>query len=503
MRSFPFRRLAAAATCALALVLYAWPVAVGAGLQDGHTAVERLRQDLTAYTRLQGVRRGSWGIVVHSLSRDERLVELNPESLLIPASAVKLISAASAAEAVGWDYRFTTTLRATGPIVNGVLRGDLIVVGSGDPSIGGRGGDPLADLVAPLQARGVTRIEGRIIGDDDALEEPRPALAWAWDDLGYATGAIFGALNLNENRMTVSVSAGATEGGPTTVRAGPEATHRPLANHVVTGPRSSAVRLWPEQRPGEELLTIAGSIPAGSRPVMLTVSAGNPTLWFASAFRHLLMQTGIDVTGGAYDVDSLEPQPDTASATVLFTYTSPPLRTLVQPLLKDSVNLYGEAFLRLNAAPGVLPTNDAALEGLAPRLAAWGLPDDARQIVDGSGLSRRNLISPDALLRLLQQMYDPTGRSPFMAGLPVAAVDGTLASRLRGTAAAGTVRAKTGTMTTVRALAGYATTRDGEPLAFAILLNNFEGTGASATQAVDAITTRLANFTRTPPAGSR
>jgi serine-type D-Ala-D-Ala carboxypeptidase/endopeptidase (penicillin-binding protein 4) len=488
----PLAAVIVGASCLL-VVPGAGPLAAA---RQASAPLEALRRDLVAYTRMTGVERGAWGIVVHSLTRDERLFDLNSGTLLVPASTAKLVSAASAADAVGWDYRFETVVAATGPIRNGTLHGDLVVRGSGDPSIGARGGPDLADWVARLRALGIRRIEGRIIGDDNAVEEPRPALAWAWDDLGYATGAIFGALNLAENRITVTVTAGATDGGPTTVRAASEAAHRAIANRTDTGPRGSPVRLWPEQRPGEEMLTIAGSIPAGAPPVTLTVSAGNPTLWFATALRALLLRGDIDVTGGAYDIDDLDPPPDERRMQILFTHTAPPLRELALPLLKDSINVYGEAFLRLNAAPGAFPTNDAALEGLAGRLDAWGVPADAWQLVDGSGLSRRNTITADAIWLVLRQMYDPTGRSPFMTALPVAGVDGTLAARMRSTPAAGNVRAKTGTMTNIRTLAGYVVTRDGEPLAFVILLNNFEGTGALANQAVDAIAVRLAGFSR-------
>ena len=181
----------------------------------------------------------------------------------------KLVSVATAAEAVGWDYRFETTLRGTGPIVDGTLRGDLLVVGSGDPSIGGRAGEDLGPWVEALKALGIRRIDGRVIGDDDAMEEPRPQLAWAWDDLGYAAGAIFGALNLAENRMIVTVSPAASEGGPTTLGVEPDAAYRPLANRTVTGAPGSMQLLWPEQRPGEAFLTIAGSIPAGAAPARL------------------------------------------------------------------------------------------------------------------------------------------------------------------------------------------------------------------------------------------
>ncbi len=466
-------------------------------LQDLQAAVlQRLHHDIHATIVRPGVRRGVWGIVVHSLDRDERLFELNPGTLLVPASAAKLVSVASAAEAVGWDYRFHTEVRAAGSIEDGTLLGDLIVVGSGDPSIGGRGGDDLANWVGALRAVGVHRIQGRVIGDDDAIEEPRPALAWAWDDIGYATGAIYGALNVLENRMTVTVISGLTEGGPTTLRTDPFGAHRALANRTVTGPRGSQPFAWPEQRPGEPFLTIAGSVPAGSRSITLTVSAGNPTLWFANVLREVLVSGGVDVTGGAYDIDDVVPRPDTASSDLLFTYTSPPLRDLVRPLLKDSLNLYGEAVMRLNATPGTFPTNDAALEGLRKRLADWGIPADHQQLIDGSGLSRRNTIAAEALLTVLRRMHDQTDTSPFMAALPIAAMDGSLAGRMRGTPGAGNIRAKTGTMTNVRSLAGYVTTRDRERLAFVIMLNNFEGNGAAANDAIDALAVRLATFTR-------
>jgi len=119
-------------------------------------------------------------------------------------------------------------------------------------------------------------------------------------------------------------------------------------------------------------------------------------------------------------------------------------------------------------------------------------------VVDGSGLSRRDVLAADTLLAVLQRMYDATLQSPFMAALPIAGVDGSLETRMRDTPAAGNVRAKTGTMSNIRSLAGYVTTRDGERLAFVAMVNNFEGSGAAANQSLDAIAVRLASFSRMP-----
>ena len=485
--------IAASAFCVLLSVS---PGCAARAAGSNASALNQLRADIIATTKRPGVTRASWGIVVDSLDRQDRLVDLNSSTLFVPASITKLVSVATAAEAVGWDYRFETTLLTTGSVTQGRLFGDLIIVGSGDPSIGGRGGGDLSALVGAVKAAGFERIEGRIVGDDDAIEEPRPQLSWAWDDLGYTTGALFGALNLAENRTAVTVTPGSTANQPAVLSLDPRVAARPILNRVVTGPEGSPLLVWPEQRPGEAALTIAGSIPVNAQPTPLGISAGNPTLWFANVLRSRLIEDGIIVTGEAVDIDDLTPPLDRSEATTLFTYRSPTLAEIARPLLKDSINLYGEAFMRLNADRGSFPTNDAALEGLRRRLTAWGVPDSSYQLVDGSGLSRRDAISPDAVMIVLRRMFDASGASPFLAALPVAGVDGSLASRMKGTAAEGNVRAKTGTMSNIRSLAGDVTARSGERLAFVIVINNFEGTGSDANLALDAIAVRLAEFTR-------
>jgi D-alanyl-D-alanine carboxypeptidase/D-alanyl-D-alanine-endopeptidase (penicillin-binding protein 4) len=212
--------------------------------------------------------------------------------------------------------------------------------------------------------------------------------------------------------------------------------------------------------------------------------------------RDQLLRGGIEVTGDPVDVDDVQPPPDRASSTVLYTHRSRPLSAIVVPMLKESINLYGEAVMRLNAAAGALPTNDAALAGFRARVAAWGIAADSQQLIDGSGLSRRDAIAPDALLAILLRMYDRSDASPWMRALPIAGVDGSLENRMKGTAAERNLRAKTGTMSNVRSLAGYVTTASGERLALVVMVNDFEGPGADALTAIDAIAVRLAAFRR-------
>jgi len=211
--------------------------------------------------------------------------------------------------------------------------------------------------------------------------------------------------------------------------------------------------------------------------------------------RRRLIASGIDVAGPAADADDVSIGPSGAAA-IVYTYRSHPLSDIAQPLLKESINLYGEAVQRLNAAGPPPRNNDQALDGIKQRLTAWGISAEAFQLVDGSGLSRRDVLAPEALLAVLTRMYDPSGNSPWMRALPIAGVDGTLAARMKGTTAENNVHAKTGTMSNVRSLAGYATARNGEVLAFSAMVNNFEGSGAQANAALDAIAVRLASFGR-------
>jgi D-alanyl-D-alanine carboxypeptidase/D-alanyl-D-alanine-endopeptidase (penicillin-binding protein 4) len=452
-----------------------------------------LATDLDALIDRPGHQRATWGISVRSLRTGERLYVRNAGTLLVPASALKIATATAAVAAVGWDFAFTTTVEAAGAIEAGVLRGDLVLRGTGDPSTLGEGGpDIVAALVDALRQRGVTRIEGRVIADDSGVEEPRPGLAWSWDDLGTATGALTGALNATENVARIVVGPGPTAGAIPRIEPLADDLEMAIANGGLTGAPGTPRTLWVERRPGEAALTLAGSIAVDAAPVTLIVSVGNPTAWVARLVRARLIAAGIAVDGSALDADGLETVP---TGERLVSLSSRPLRELVRPMLKRSVNVYGEAIVRLAAGPDSAREMAAAGAAIRGRLREWGVGEDAVRIADGSGLSRFNLSTADALTGILAAAWDG-GASPLVGALPVAGVDGTLAERMKGTVAAGNVRAKTGTMTHVRSLAGYVTTADGEPLAFAIIANNFEGPAAGVTATIDAIATRLAGLRR-------
>ena len=446
--------------------------------------------------RSTGVERATWGIAIQSLDRDETIVELNADALLVPASVLKLVTLGVAVEAVGLDYAFDTTLTARGPVVDGVLAGDLVARGTGDPTIGGPGGEGLSAWIEAVRARGITRVSGRIVGDDDGAQEPLPLLAWAWDDLGYPYGALPGALNFGENAAAITLTPG-TQGGMPAVLTVPGGLPSPtIANDVDTGVPGSMATLRPILQPGDLGLRIFGALPADGPPATFGVSTGNPTLWFASMLRHRLVEAGIAVDGAPVDIDDLAGGLTNGPTAVIHTHRSPPLSAIAVPMLKYSRNLYAETVLWLTTGTAGPRATGPALVAVRDRLAEWGIAGGDHQIVDGSGLSRRNTVTARALVTILNRFYDPGRTSPWMQALPVAGRDGTLATRLAGTPAENNLAAKTGSMSNIRSLAGYVRTGDGEALAFAVIVNNFEGSGRDAEAAIDRIAATLAGFSR-------
>lgn len=460
--------------------------------------VAALAADLWELLNRPGHQRAQWAVAVRSLRTGEPLVSINAQSLLVPGSSLKVMTAAAAGAAVGWDYTFLTTVTTTGEVHDGVLTGDVILHGSGDPTTDAEGGTDLSGAIAAaLRGRGVTRVAGAVVGDAGAFE-PRAGLGWSWDDLGTVSGAIAGGLNATENVARLRVSPGTASGAPLRVEPPAADPEMAIAVRAVTGAAGSPRTIWAERRPGEVALTLDGSLAADSSPVTLPVAAGNPTRWAAQVVRSRLIAAGIAVDGPAADSHA-KPAPSALLAlpaeAPLTEVRSRPLAEIVRGMLKRSNNLYAEALLRLATGPAGSREGPAAITAARDRLAGWGVPVDAVRLADGSGLSRMNLTTAEALAMLLAAQWDE-GRSPLAQGLPVAGVDGTLAERMKGTPAAGVVRAKTGTLTGVRSLAGYVVTPGGEPLVFAILCNNFEGPPATVLATLDAMAIRLAAFRR-------
>jgi D-alanyl-D-alanine carboxypeptidase/D-alanyl-D-alanine-endopeptidase (penicillin-binding protein 4) len=444
---------------------------------------------------------GQWAVDVRSLDRGESLLSLNAGKLVMPASNMKILTLATAAEILGWDARLTTTLEAVGSVANGVLEGDLIVRGAGDPTINmrnGRGALVFAEWANALRKGGIASIHGRIVGDDQAFDDEGLGAGWAWDYLQYGYAAPVGALQYNEDVAELLVAPGAIEGDPATIRLS-AGSGLIITNRAVTGAAGSAETIEYKRHLEAPIVEITGSIPLGGQQGTRNVAVVNPTLFFAQSLKDALIASGIEVSGEAADLDDIAAHLDPAAERRIVTSSeSPPLREMADVLMKVSQNLYAETLLKwVGRVRAGLGTFAAGREAVQATLRTWGVPDQSYVIADGSGLSRYNYVTASTLAAVLERMYkDPKHRDAFLSSLPVAGQHGTMAARLRRTRAEGNAVVKTGSISNVRALSGFVRARNGEMLVFSIVANDFVVPAATVNWITDLAVEILANFTR-------
>jgi serine-type D-Ala-D-Ala carboxypeptidase/endopeptidase (penicillin-binding protein 4) len=505
-----------AAACALVVAIAFAGAAVGPGYAQtpaapgkaGHykpnaRAVRELQAELDRVFGAPIMARGVWGVDIRSLDTGEHLYEHDAGRLMMPASNMKIVTLAATASVLGWDHRFTTTLETTAPIEGGVLKGDLIVRGGGDPSINSREGRAAAVLnewASALRAAGITRIDGRIIGDDNAFDDEGIGPGWAWDYLQYGYAAPVGALQFNENLATLTVTAAARAGDLAIVKLSPGAGLRTVTRVNTVDANAPPSDINYRRRLDEPVLEVSGSIAVGSPALERTVAVVNPTIFFAQSLKDYLVDRGIEVTGAAADLDDVAAELATnqGERRVLVSTQSPPLRDIATVLMKVSQNLYAETFLKaIGAARGGLGTFEGGLVTVRSTLSSWHIPEDGYVLVDGSGLSRYNYLAPSTITAILEHIYkDPTQRDAFLATLPIAGKDGTISTRMKRTRAEGNALAKTGSISNARSLSGFVKTRDGEMLVFSILCNDFVIPAATVNWIADLAVEHLSNFTR-------
>ena len=352
-----------------------------------------LTKDLDAILANPAVARALVGVRIESLRTGEVLFQRNSDKLVVPASNMKLLTMSVAAEKLGWQYRFETRLEALGSIADGVLSGHLIVTGTGDPSITSPdGGHPALFLewAEALKRAGIRRVNGLIIGDDNAFDDVGIGAGWAWDYLADDYAAPSGALSYNENVVNVRVTPGKTEGAPVTVSSAPAGHHFTIVNRATTGPTGSGASVSADRMPGSRELVIGGRVPAGGAGAMVSTTIDNPTTYFVEALRLALMDRGIKVTGHAVDIDELghEPAGSPMSLALIIdgkhvarkliaTRESAPLSALGANFLKVSQNFYGEMFLKaIGRTPSRPGTAAAGRQIVRETLGTWGIDAD-------------------------------------------------------------------------------------------------------------------------------
>ncbi len=436
------------------------------------------------------------GLSVEVAETGEVLFRYQGAKRFVPASNTKIVSAAVALADLGADYTWTTRLVADGPIVGGTLTGNLWIVGGGDPHLTR---DILRTWPELLRQAGIERIQGAVVGDDSAFGDPQWGAGWMWDDLYASWGSGVSALQLSPNRVRGGVVPGAAVGASATTFQSTEGPTVPFVNRVRTGAPGSEVRLRFFPPPEGGVVELAGWVPLSRDTTLLSLATPHPTLYLLEYLEGVLQQDGITVEGGWRRA---EPDERPARASWSHDVASEPLSRILSLVLKPSDNQMAETLLlTLGLAEGKSGTAAEGLKVVSGRLARWGIAPGAVELTDGSGMSRYNQVTPDALVRLLRAMWRRADFPVFYSALPVAGVDGTLRRRLIRTPAERNAAAKTGALSAVRALSGYLTAGDGSTLIFSLLINGYSAPGSVATAIEDLLVEQLALYRRAIPPG--
>jgi len=468
--------------------------------------IGRFRERAEAALSAAGPDKGTWGVLVMDAGTGEILYARNPDGYFMPASDAKLFTTALALATLGPDYRVRTTVSAAGALdANGVLAGDLILTGRGDANLSNRKfpfdkreereGPPekaLAEFADAVAARGVKEITGNVIADDSLFQHEKFPSGWLVDDMLWSYGAAVSAIAVNDNAFILELRPGSSEGEPAASESRPASDFYTVDNTVVTGARGTEQKLAVARDPGAHVIHVSGVMPLDAPPRRLTLAVEEPAEYAAALLVRLLTARGVKIDGFPRARHAGDPALATAAGappqTLLAEHTSVSLADDVRLTNKNSENLHAELLLLL-AAHEKEGANDYedALKFASDFYRTAGIADGDVVLSDGSGLSRKDLVTPRAVVQLLRYASTQPWGELYRSSLPVAGEDGTLSERMKNTTAAGRIFAKTGTIGHGNSLSGYATTVRGGHLLFSILGNNNNLHAQDANRVIDAI----------------
>ena len=464
------------------------------------TIIADLQNELDSIFNDPNFTNAIWGVAIQSLETGEYLYKRNENISLMPASNMKIFTTATALALLGPDYKYTTNLLTNGKIEENIIKGDLIIKGSGDPTFPIKAEEDSSNIlfnswINSLKNLGITEIQGDIIGDDNCFDNQALGAGWSWDNETYGYSAPTSGLCYNNNYITLSISPGQYIGSTAEIKMSPKTKYVTLNNKIRTDTSSNFDYY---RKSGANIIDAFGTISLGVRTRNNTIAIHNPALYAATMLKEMLEEAGISVAGSAMDISNVNPKKEfTTVYQILNSSNSAFLSEIIKLINKNSQNLYTEQLLKtLSKEFNGLGSVENSVEIAKSFLSEIGIDTDRIKIADGSGLSRLNLVTPMHVLAVLKHMYRHQYWNEFYNSLPIAGVDGTLSGRMKNSEAAENVRAKTGSINYVRALSGYVTSKDGEMFVFSMIANNYTVPTSLANSIQDSVCIRLANFTR-------
>ncbi len=459
------------------------------------------------------VAQARWGVFVMSMRDGRVLYSRNSDKLFTPASNMKIYTTAAALDLLGADYRWRTSAYADKqPDSNGVIDGDVTLYGRGAPNLDSSRKNGLPGLALELWEHGVRHVRGNIIGDESYFRGEMYGLGWQWNDVQWYFGAEPSALTINENSFELTIAPANKVGSNANVVLNGDKGFVHLTNNTTTSERDAATTIGINRNLSDNELRVWGEFPAGGRSFSAFLSVHNPTLWAATLFKEELRKQGITVDGEPRSRDfraATDQKFDPQKAIEIAFTESGTLGEIVHQTNKESNNLYAELLLRTlgkergSTAPDPDPgknrergDDEAGVAVVTSWLDHNGIPTRGLAIRDGSGLSRLDLVTPEATARLLEAIAGTNSATVFHDSLPISGRDGTLKPRLLHEA--GKVFAKTGTLTYDHSLSGYATTQSNEVLAFSIFCNDATG-HSDPVRLIDEIARLLVTYNRPFP----
>lgn len=417
-----------------------------------------------------------WGVLIKSLKTGKVWYEKNSTRMFMPASNQKILTTASALSKLGPEFRFETDLSYSGVISDSVIKGDLIVWSNGDPTLYSRFYNDPRDVFRlwadSLKKLGIKLITGNVIANDNAFDDWPFGNGWPVDDLDSWYSAEIGALQLNENNVDLTIISPDSLNGKIIVEPNLPSAFYTIVNNLTTTDTGNP-NFWMSRSYGSNQIVLDGQVKIKSKPFETTPSLHNPSLFYVTVLREVLLEKGIRVIGCAKDCDDIEGWiAPAANSNLIIKHYSQPLKEIIKGLMKRSQNLYAETMVKTlgwkYSGVGTFRSGRKIVEEV---LAGFGIALGTYAYRDGSGLTRYNYVSPEQIVKILTNMYSSEYNIAWMESLPIAGVDGTLKNRMKGSRAEGNVRAKTGTISNVRGLSGYIKTGDGEELVFSFLIN--------------------------------